>query len=218
MSQKLAEDVGGSIAVAKPLFRLLSTWRESLPQYTHHGCLSEGQSRYPASVYFAYLTLVACVWRAVLRATVASSDPPQVIDFHEDESAAAAADLGSLSVEDVSFELNPYPEINFRSAGDADAGQDGTLMQELYEASLNCASNAIQFSANLTMPAFSEFWHSCKWQAPPQLLFGHAFFTFNANSIVQSIGYANFNVYQYRVPHELRAHVQLPHPAASPGA
>lgn len=148
MSQKLAEDVAGSIAIAKPLFRSLSNWRE--PQDS----ITESQSRYPATIYFAYLTLVACIWRAVLRATVRSSEPPQVIDIHD------IAEDCSLSMEDFTTDINPYPEINFQPA--LNSQENGTLIQELYQASLNCATTIVEYSANLPLTAFSEFWYSCK--------------------------------------------------------
>lgn len=165
MSQKLAEDLGSSIAAAKPLFHRLSHWRESLPpEVTHsnHVNCNQKQARYPATVYFSYLTLVACIWRAVLRATVRSSEPAQIIDIND------IPEPGSMSMDEFTPDLTQYPEMNFQLAQDSE--ENGSLIQELYEASLNCASTIIDFSANMSMSAFSEFWHSCK--SPRFLLVG----------------------------------------------
>lgn len=157
MSQKLAEDLAASIATAKPLFHKLSHWRESLPKdVTQLDQIAwDGRTtRYPATIYFAYLTLVACIWRGVLRATVHSSEPAQIIDIND------LAEPCSMSMEDFTPDLTPYPEMNFQIA--QDSVDNSTLIQELYEASLNCASTIIDFSASMPMAALSEFWYSCK--------------------------------------------------------
>lgn len=156
MSQKLAEDLGNSIAAAKPLFHRLSHWRESLPlgvAQSNHVNWNQKQGQYPATVYFSYLTLVACIWRAILRATVRSSEPAQIIDIND------IPEPGSMSMDEFTPDLTQYPEMNFQLAQDSE--DNGSLIQELYEASLNCASTIIDFSANMPMSAFSEFWHSC---------------------------------------------------------
>ncbi|CAH0056140.1 unnamed protein product [Clonostachys solani] len=156
-SQMLAHEMALSVETARPIFRSLTSWRESLPlaPATGHNLqdtISGTPSPYPATIYNAYLILVACVWRAILRTTVRSSEPAQIIHV-EDPADATVAFLN-----DLRWEFHHLPEMDFRL--DHGHRENGTMVGELYEASLGCADTLVDFVSNLAAPSFGGFWHS----------------------------------------------------------
>ncbi|CAI6061482.1 unnamed protein product [Clonostachys chloroleuca] len=156
-SQILAHEMALSVETARPIFRSLTTWRESLPLasatgHILHDTVPGTASPYPATIYNAYLILVACVWRAILRTTVKSSEPAQIIHV-EDPADATVAFLN-----DLRWEFHHLPEMDFRL--DHGHRENGTMVGELYEASLGCADTLVDFVSNLAAPSFGEFWHS----------------------------------------------------------
>lgn len=146
-----------SIETAKPLFHRLSVWRERMPLPTDqpilHDMLGGSQSTCQATVYNAYLTLVVCIWRALLRTTVRSSEPPQII--HVDDPFEG----GHCFPGDNHWNFSGLPEMDFRPTDDR--SESSTMVQELYEAALHCASTVVDFVSKLTAPVFSEFWYTC---------------------------------------------------------
>lgn len=156
--------MAASIETAKPLFHQLKIWRERLPLGLNEHSLRETTlgvgSPYPATIYHAYLTLVVYVWRALLRTTVRSAEPPQVIHV-EDPIAATGFDptfIGDFGWGDLH---RHYPEMDFRPSNSRQESSS-TMVGELYEAALNCAGTVIEFVSKLACAAFSEFWYSCK--------------------------------------------------------
>ncbi|POR32661.1 Uncharacterized protein TPAR_07134 [Tolypocladium paradoxum] len=69
------------------MFDALNAWPATIPvpepfRSGRLASLNDSES-YPACVYFAYLNLVVYVWRALLRPTVRSLPPPQIIDIDQ---------------------------------------------------------------------------------------------------------------------------------------
>ncbi|UNI15519.1 hypothetical protein JDV02_002046 [Purpureocillium takamizusanense] len=154
-SQRLAVDLSASLAVAKPLLDTLGGWRASLPtnssQTAQHGDTSQSQTHLPATIHNAYWILLVYVWRALLRATVRSSDPPVVIHMQE------PSDSGYLA-EDMHWRFDYLPEMDVRV--EEDANDNSHIVRELHEAALTCASNVLDFLSGLDYSAFNGFWHS----------------------------------------------------------
>ena len=160
----------GSIETAKPLFNRLRMWREQLPLLTNDHSLHETsmgvRSPYPATIYNAYLTLVVYVWRALIRTTVRSAEPPQVI--HVEDPVAATSVLPSFIGDFGWGNLHRHhPEMDLRPS-DGREESSSTVVEELYEAALGCAETVVDFVSNLACAAFSEFWYSCKSKSPDQ--------------------------------------------------
>ncbi|KAF4993339.1 hypothetical protein FDECE_13454 [Fusarium decemcellulare] len=149
-SQKLCKNLAASIDVAKPLFRRLSTWRESLPLLPNHHSVADtvpgAKSPYPATTYNAYLTLVVCVWRALLRPMNPSAEPPR----------NNTAQNSSQSNSDSFFDETHW-ESDVAGAEppvDPETQENTTLMDEIYEASVNCANTFAGFVLNLAPASY----------------------------------------------------------------
>jgi hypothetical protein len=156
-SQRLAVDLSASLAVAKPLLDTLGSWRASLPsgsgQHAQHEPTTRAQAQLPATIHNAYWTLLVYVWRALLRATVRSSDPPVVIHIQD------SSDSGYFP-EDVNWSFDYLPEMDARV--EEDVNDNSHKVRELHEAALTCATNVLDFLSSLDYLAFNEFWYSCK--------------------------------------------------------
>jgi len=210
--QKLAEDLPASIQAAKPLFDALNAWRATVPvpepfRSERLANLNDADS-YPASVYFAYLTLVVYVWRALLRPTVRSLPPPQIIDVDQplQEHQGPLQDTGFL-FEDFSWDFSDLPEIELHL--EDDVTDTSATVKELHQAAQTWAVNLVNFTWHMSSSDFGEFWYSC---------------TFTSCTLATNYmplpclcdGLANS--FPRRVSHQLRRSVQLPHGAARPGA
>lgn len=111
------------------------------------------QTSVPATVYHAYLVLLMYVWRALLRTTVRSSDPPHIINI-QDPPEAANSLFG-----DIHWDFEYLPETDIQI--DEDWREKSTIVGELYEAAISCATSAVDFVSGLESPAYSQFWYSC---------------------------------------------------------
>ncbi|RFN42549.1 fungal specific transcription factor [Fusarium flagelliforme] len=155
-SQNLAEDISASVEIAKPLLQSLRTWRESLPMLTSGSSVREmsagGPERLPSTIYHAYLVLLLYIWRALLRTTVRSSDPPQVIHI-QDMSESATNIFRDF---DWGFDYLPAIEVPANES----LGENSTVVIELYEAAISCATSITDFMSSLDYAAYSQFWYS----------------------------------------------------------
>ena len=156
--------MAASIETAKPLFHQLKVWRERLPLAMNDHSLRETTtglgSLYPATIYHAYLTLIVYVWRALLRTTVRSAEPPQVIHV-EDPIATTGFDPAFIGDFGWGGLHRHHPEMDLRPINSRE-DSNSTMVGELYEAALNCADTVVEFVSKLACTAFSEFWYSCK--------------------------------------------------------
>jgi len=152
-----------SIQAAKTLFDQLNDWRASItpsePLPTEDGAAEGGEgggasSTYPATMYFAYLTAVAYVWRALLRPTVRSSPPPKIIDMEQ-----SFHDAGFF-FEELSWDFSELPEIELHL--DEDVSEASATIKELHQAAQSYAGTLATFTSRLTSRHFGEFWYSCK--------------------------------------------------------
>ncbi|KAM3450760.1 hypothetical protein MY3296_005813 [Beauveria thailandica] len=156
--QKLAEDLALSISTAKPLFDRLNDWRSSInapePFYDNIA----GTSPYPTTMYFAYLTIVTYIWRALLRPTVRSSPPPRIIDVEEE---APLQDAGGFFFEELSWDFSDLPEIELHLEEDMHAhGEASATIKELHQAAQAYGGTVATFTSRLTSRHFDEFWYS----------------------------------------------------------
>lgn len=94
------------------------------------------------------------VWRALLRTTVRSSDPPQVIHIQD-----PSEDMNNW-FRDFHWGFNYLPEMDTRI--EEDLSEKNTIVGELYEAATACATSLIDFISGLNHSAFSQFWYSCE--------------------------------------------------------
>lgn len=122
---------------------------------------SGNNSSYPAGVYFAYLTLMAYVWRALLRPTVRSQPPAQIIDV--DQEPQSIQDTGFL-FEDLTWDFSDLPEMELHL--EDDATDTSATIKELNQAAQAWAASTITFTMNLSSRDFGGFWHSCKFTLP----------------------------------------------------
>ncbi|UNI24521.1 hypothetical protein JDV02_010258 [Purpureocillium takamizusanense] len=170
--QKLAEDLPASIQAAKPLFDALNAWRSTIPvpepfRSERLASLNHDADPYPASVYFAYLTLVVYVWRALLRPTVRSLPPPQIIDVDQslqqqeeeqhNQQGPLLQDTGFL-FEDFSWDFSDLPEIELHLADDVT--DTSATVKELHQAAQTWAVNLVNFTWHMSSSDFGEFWYS----------------------------------------------------------
>ncbi|OAA53146.1 fungal specific transcription factor [Cordyceps fumosorosea ARSEF 2679] len=170
--QRLAEDLALSISTAKPLFDQLNDWRSSIsaaaaaPEPFHDDTGSGGA--YPTTAYFAYLTVVTYVWRALLRPTVRSSPPPRIIDVEELPPPPPPPDVGGFFFEELSWDLSDLPEMELHleedqgaahAHGDA-SGSSSATIKELHQAAQAYGGTVAAFTARLTSRHFDEFWYS----------------------------------------------------------
>jgi len=107
----------------------------------------------PSTIYHAYLVLLMYIWRALLRTTVRSSDPPQVI--HIQDMPESATDL--FRDFDWGFDYLPAMEVPANEL----LGEHSTVVKELYEAAISCATSITDFISSLDYAAYSQFWYSC---------------------------------------------------------
>ncbi|KAJ6439315.1 fungal specific transcription factor [Purpureocillium lavendulum] len=161
--QRLSEDLPASIQAAKPLFDALNAWRATIPvpepfRSDKLANLNDADS-YPASVYFAYLTLVVYVWRALLRPTVRSLPPPQIIDVDQplQEAQGPLQDTGFL-FEDFSWDFSELPEIELHL--EEDVTDTSATVKELHQAAQTWAGNLVNFTWHMSSSDFGEFWYS----------------------------------------------------------
>ncbi|OBT66791.1 hypothetical protein VE03_03996 [Pseudogymnoascus sp. 23342-1-I1] len=156
-SQILAEDLPASLQAAKPLFDRLKAWRASIsvPELFPSDQDTNSQS-VPASAFTAYNVLVIYIWRALLRPTVMSSPPPQIIDPHE-----PLQDPGNF-LENFRWDFSNIPggELYFGE----NVIQTSPVVRELYQAAQTCAESFVDFVSHLSYTNFAEFWFSL--QAP----------------------------------------------------
>ncbi|KAI9148430.1 riboflavin transporter MCH5 [Paramyrothecium foliicola] len=153
--QRLAEDITASVEVAKPLLHSLGAWRESLNIPGNgvllHETMAAVQKSLPATIYHAYLVLLVLVWRALLRTTVRSCEPPQVIDLQD------LLDPTASLFRDLDWGFNYLPEVDIRAENPT---EKNTIAEELYEASMSCATSILDFNASLDYSTLSQFWYS----------------------------------------------------------
>ncbi|KAH0425831.1 hypothetical protein CcaCcLH18_10700 [Colletotrichum camelliae] len=160
--QKLAENLPDSIQAARPIFDALHQWRASVPisesPRESRFSINESSDPYPACISLAYLTLVAYTWRALLRPTVRSAPPPQIIDV--DAEPQPFPDTGFL-FEDLSWSFSDFPELELQL-------EDGALdssatIKELYQAAQIWAETLVKSTVYLTSSDFSQFWYPCEF-------------------------------------------------------
>ncbi|OAA46814.1 fungal specific transcription factor [Metarhizium rileyi] len=160
--QKLADDLQSSIQAAKPLFDQLNAWRASIPALEpYKACLSTMRSdttTYPTTVYFAHLTLVVYVWRALLRPTVRSLPPPPIIEMDQPLHETQPLQDPAFLFEDLSWDFSELPEIELHL--EEDVTETSATVKELHQAAQSCAGNLVNFTCQLTSSNFGEFWHS----------------------------------------------------------
>lgn len=152
-------DLAQSISTAKPLFDRLNDWRASIGAAEPSDNNMDQATIYPMTVYFAYLTVVTYVWRALLRPTVRSSPPPKIIDVEEEEPPEA----GGFFFEELSWDFSELPEIELHLEDDvvAHGETSSATIKELYQAAQNYGGTVATFTARLTSRHFDEFWYSC---------------------------------------------------------
>ncbi|KAF4883250.1 putative transcriptional regulatory protein [Colletotrichum fructicola] len=157
--QKLAENLPDSIQAARPIFDALHQWRASVPipetSPESRISLNENQDPYPACISLAYLTLVAYIWRALLRPTVRSAPPPQIIDV--DAEPQTFPDTGFL-FEDLSWNFSDFPELELQL--EDGAPDSSATIKELHQAAQTWAETLVKFTLSLTSSDFSQFWYS----------------------------------------------------------
>lgn len=163
--QRLAEDLSASIETAKPIFERLGAWRStiSVPEPLHLGAHHDdlgADPEYPATVYFSYITLVAYVWRALLRPTVSSTPPPLIVDTDQLFQDTLDISQQTFRYEGLSWNLPDLSEIELPSM----SGNNGSIatIRELYQASLSWAVSVVDFTHQLSPGNFGEFWYGCK--------------------------------------------------------
>ncbi|KAJ3539112.1 hypothetical protein NM208_g5620 [Fusarium decemcellulare] len=152
-SQRLGEVISTSVEVAKPLLHSLNAWRESLslPVNDRETAVGVPESL-PSTIYHAYLVLLMYIWRALLRTTVRSSDPPQVI--HIQDLSESATNL----FRDFHWGFDYLPEMDVPVT--EELRENSTVVGELYEAAISCATSIIDFVSGLDYKAFNQFWYS----------------------------------------------------------
>ncbi len=180
--QRLGEDLALSISTARPLFDRLNDWRSSIrapePFDSHSNINNNGNgsstvveaSSYPTTMYFAYLTMVTYVWRALLRPTVRSSPPPRIIHVEDDE--PPPQDAGGFFFEELSWDFSDLPEIELHLEEDMHAhGEASATIKELHQAAQAYGGTVATFTSRLTSRHFDEFWYSCKYKSSTIFLF-----------------------------------------------
>lgn len=113
-------------------------------------------------MYFAYLTLVTYIWRALLRPTVRSSPPPRIISVEDDD---PPHDAGGFFFEDISWDFSDLPEIELHlddsiPSMTADGEASSATIKELHAAAQVYASTVATFTTRLTSLQFDSFWYS----------------------------------------------------------
>ncbi|KAH9231829.1 hypothetical protein K456DRAFT_1751082 [Colletotrichum gloeosporioides 23] len=156
--QTLAESLPDSIQAVRPIFDDLHHWRASVPipetSPESRNSLNEHQDSYPACISLAYLSLVAYTWRALLRPTVRSAPPPQIIDV--DAEPQNFPDTGFL-FEDLSWDFSDFPELELQL--EDGASDSSATINELYQAAQTWAEALVKFTVCLTSSDFSQFWY-----------------------------------------------------------
>ncbi|KAJ4144221.1 hypothetical protein LMH87_003111 [Akanthomyces muscarius] len=156
--QRLGEDLAQSISTAKPLFDRLNDWRSSISAPEPFDDNVVEASPYPTTMYFAYLTIVTYVWRALLRPTVRSSPPPRIIDVEEEP---PLQDAGGFFFEELSWDFSDLPEIELHLEEDIHAhGEASATIKELHQAAQAFGGTVATFTSRLTSRHFDEFWYS----------------------------------------------------------
>lgn len=117
----------------------------------------------PSTIYHAYLVLLMYIWRALLRTTVRSSDPPQVI--HIQDMSESATNL--FRDFDWGFDYLPTMEVPVNEL----LGENSTVIIELHEAAISCATSITDFISSLDNAAYSQFWYSCKSKSRRSMAF-----------------------------------------------
>ncbi|KAF4814336.1 putative transcriptional regulatory protein [Colletotrichum siamense] len=157
--QKLAENLPDSIQAARPIFDALHQWRASvpIPESFHESrvLINENQNSYPACISLSKLSLVAYTWRALLRPTVRSAPPPQIIDV--DAEPQTFPDTGFL-FEDLSWNFSDFPELELQL--EDGAPDSSATVKELYQAAQTWAETLVKFTVCLTSSDLSQFWYS----------------------------------------------------------
>lgn len=160
--QKLAENLPDSIQAARPIFDALHQWRASvpIPESFHESrvLINENQDSYPACISLSYLSLVAYTWRALLRPTVRSAPPPQIIEV--DAEPQTFPDTGFL-FEDLSWNFSDFPELELQL--EDGAPDSSATIKELYQAAQTWAETLVKFTVCLTSSNFGQFWYSCEF-------------------------------------------------------
>lgn len=146
------------------MFDALNAWRATIPvaepfRSERLASLSDSES-YPASVYFAYLTLVVYVWRALLRPTVRSLPPPQIIDVDQPPQHHQPLQDTGFFFEDFSWDFSDLPEMELHL--DEDVTDTSATVKELHQAAQTWAGNLVNFTWHMSSSDFGEFWYSCE--------------------------------------------------------
>lgn len=160
--QRLAEDLSASIETAKPIFDQLSAWRSTIsaPEPLWTRLNRDADSEYPATVYLAYVTLVAYVWRALLRPTVLSTPPPLVVDADQPLQETLDIPPQTFHLEGLSWDLPDLSEIGLPLADTND--DTSATIRELHQASLSWAASLVNLTSHFSPAEFGEFWYSCE--------------------------------------------------------
>lgn len=129
----------------------------------------EGYNTLPTTVYIAYATLVAYVWRALLRPIVQSNPPPIILDTDAEQTVEDSWNVHLQSFQSESFSSNlpdlaeiPLPVAN--SVDDTD-----TKVRELHQSALTWAASLVNLTKQLSQVNFGEFWYSCESSRMPSM-------------------------------------------------
>lgn len=176
--QRLAEDLAASIETANPILKQLSRWRESISHLRastdttitdENGLrLHQPDDEYPKTVYVAYVTLVAYVWRALLRSTLLSPPPPLVVDRDANGiSNQPYQELFDLSqqafhLEGFDWDLPDLTEIEPLLLDESLTGGMHAMMQEVQQASVHWAASLATLTESFPLASYTKFWYSCK--------------------------------------------------------
>ena len=168
-SQTLSENLNLSIETAKPILDRLDAWCASIvapkPVWAavHRNVADrEGYNALPTTVYIAYATLVAYVWRALLRPIVHSNPPPIILDSDVEQAVEDSWDIPLETFRSESFIPN-LPDLSeillpvANSVDDTDA-----QVRELHQSALTWAASLVNLTKQLSQVNFGEFWYSCE--------------------------------------------------------
>ena len=148
----------------------LEKWRESVsapdPFHSERDSASMHEKKYPASIFFAYLTLQVYVWKILIRISIWSLSHPEVDALHEAmEESGHAHDSATCS---QNFHGNftesartyaPGIQVQFddRALATALSGEDMHRAAQIHFLTL------IDFSSHLSFEDLDEFWYSCEF-------------------------------------------------------
>lgn len=159
---------------AKPILDRLNSWCASVAvpkslsiALNRDAITSDDDQTCPTTLYVAYATLVAYVWRALLRPIVPSNPPPIILDSDAQQPAEEPVDLAN---EDFQFDgLNwDLPDLSEIALPLTSVNDDtNTKILELHQSSMTWAASLVTLTKHLSATSFGEFWYSCKFHQHP---------------------------------------------------